>query len=77
MDTGYFVKAFAASPKAVVPGYIVGGIAYFAIPWGLGTLMSSVALGLENNPVFPTYPRVSLPLSSWTAFQIYAPHDSE
>ncbi|KAI9737742.1 MAG: hypothetical protein M1834_009110 [Cirrosporium novae-zelandiae] len=57
MDTSFFIKAFAASPAAVVPGYVIGGVAYFAIPWGLGTLMSSVALGLENNPVFPTYPR--------------------
>lgn len=58
MDTGFFVKAFAASPAAVVPGYVIGGIAYFAIPWGLGTLMSSIVLGLENNQIFPTYPRV-------------------
>ncbi|KAJ9229990.1 hypothetical protein DTO169E5_8629 [Paecilomyces variotii] len=57
MDTSYFIKAFSASPSAVVPGYTIGGIAYFGIPWALGTLMSSVALGLENNPVFPTYPR--------------------
>lgn len=60
MDTSFFVKAFAASPAAVVPGYVIGGIAYFAIPWGLGTLMSSVVLGLENNPIFPTHPRVKL-----------------
>ena len=60
MDTSFFVKAFAASPAAVVPGYVIGGIAYFAIPWGLGTLMSSVVLGLENNPIFPTHPRVNL-----------------
>ncbi|KFY43311.1 hypothetical protein V495_04016 [Pseudogymnoascus sp. VKM F-4514 (FW-929)] len=57
MDTSFFVKAFAASPRATVPGYVVGGIMYFAIPWCLGTLMSSVALGLENSPAFPTYPR--------------------
>ncbi|KAK2796198.1 hypothetical protein FQN52_000176 [Onygenales sp. PD_12] len=61
MDTSFFVKAFSASPAAVVPGYVVGGIAYFAIPWGLGTLMSSVALGLEENPLFPTYPRRMTP----------------
>ncbi|OBT55161.1 hypothetical protein VE04_03674 [Pseudogymnoascus sp. 24MN13] len=60
MDTSFFVKAFAASPKATVPGYVLGGIMYFAIPWCLGTLMSSVALGLENNPAFPTYPRRSM-----------------
>ncbi|PVH97304.1 hypothetical protein DM02DRAFT_597799 [Periconia macrospinosa] len=57
MDTSFFIKAFSASPKAVVPGYVVGGIAYFAIPWCMGTLASSVVLGLENNPIFPTYPR--------------------
>lgn len=60
MDTGFFVKAFSASPGAVVPGYVIGGIFYFAVPWCLGTLMSSVALGLENTPIFPTYPRVSI-----------------
>ncbi|OCK80019.1 urea active transporter [Lepidopterella palustris CBS 459.81] len=57
MDTSFFIKAFSASPRAVVPGYVVGGIAYFAIPWCLGTLASSVVLGLETNPIFPTYPR--------------------
>lgn len=58
MDTGFFTKAFSASPQAVVPGYIIGGIAYFAIPWCLGTIMSLTALGLENipSPRFPTYP---------------------
>ncbi|KAH8646153.1 Sodium:solute symporter family-domain-containing protein [Xylariales sp. PMI_506] len=56
MDTGFFAKAFSAAPEAVVPGYIIGGIAYFAIPWCLGTLMSSAALGLEGSPRFPTFP---------------------
>ncbi|KAL4887667.1 Sodium:solute symporter family-domain-containing protein [Aspergillus karnatakaensis] len=61
MDTSYFIKAFSASPRAVVPGYTIGGIMYFAIPWGLGTVMSSVALGLENQSNFPTYPRRMTP----------------
>lgn len=58
MDTGFFTKAFSAAPQAVVPGYIIGGVAYFAIPWCLGTLMSLSALGLEaiQSPRFPTYP---------------------
>ncbi|KAI3012268.1 hypothetical protein CBS147346_645 [Aspergillus niger] len=57
MDTSYFIKAFSAAPSSVVPGYTIGGIAYFAIPWALGTIMSSLALGLENTASFPTYPR--------------------
>lgn len=57
MDTGFFTKAFAAAPSAVVPGYIIGGISYFAIPWCLGTIMSLTALSLETtSPSFPTYP---------------------
>ncbi|KAB8264684.1 Sodium:solute symporter family-domain-containing protein [Aspergillus pseudonomiae] len=61
MDTSYFIKAFSAAPSSVVPGYTIGGIAYFAIPWALGTIMSSVAIGLENQPSFPTYPRRMTP----------------
>ncbi|KAK7550224.1 urea active transporter [Phyllosticta citricarpa] len=57
MDTSFFIKAFAASPSSVVPGYVVGGLAYFAIPWAGGTLASSIVLGLEPQPIFPTYPR--------------------
>ena len=57
MDTGFFVKTFSVAPKAVVPGYMVGGIAYFAIPWALGTTVSFVARGLEHIPRFPTSPR--------------------
>lgn len=57
MDTGFFTKAFSAAPQAVVPGYIIGGIAYFAIPWCLGTLMSLSALSLETTSAkFPTFP---------------------
>ncbi|KAI3180316.1 hypothetical protein DTO046C5_1552 [Penicillium roqueforti] len=57
MDTGYFTKAFAASPEGVVPGYVIGGLSYFSIPWALGTIMGMVALGLESTKAFPTYPR--------------------
>ncbi|CEJ58670.1 hypothetical protein PMG11_07320 [Penicillium brasilianum] len=58
MDTGYFTKAFAASPEGVVPGYVIGGISYFSVPWALGTVMGMVALGLETTKAFPTYPRM-------------------
>ncbi|KAL6229720.1 hypothetical protein BDW75DRAFT_234973 [Aspergillus navahoensis] len=43
MDTSYFIKTLSASPNAVDPGYVIGGA-------------FSVALGLENQPNFPTYP---------------------
>ncbi|KAF1347630.1 Sodium:solute symporter family-domain-containing protein [Delphinella strobiligena] len=55
-DNGYWNKAIAASPIHALPGYIMGGLSWFAIPWLCATTMGLAALALENNPVFPTYP---------------------
>jgi hypothetical protein len=56
MDNGYYNKAIAASPVHALPGYIAGGLSWFAIPWLCATTMGLSALALENNPVFPTFP---------------------
>jgi Na+/proline symporter len=56
LDNGYYNKAIAASPVHALPGYIMGGISWFAIPWLMATTMGLSALALESNPVFPTYP---------------------
>ncbi|KAF5627134.1 DUR3-urea permease [Fusarium sp. NRRL 52700] len=58
MDTSYFLVSFAASPSAVVPGYVLDGISYFSIPWSLGTIVGMASLGLEALPIFPTHPRL-------------------
>ncbi|KAJ4358259.1 urea active transporter [Didymosphaeria variabile] len=55
-DNGYYNKAIAASPVDALPGYIMGGLSWFAIPWLAATTMGLAALALESNPVFPTYP---------------------
>ncbi|KAH9833907.1 putative urea active transporter 1 [Teratosphaeria destructans] len=55
-DNGYYNKAIAASPVHALPGYIAGGLSWFAIPWLCATTMGLSALALEDNPVFPTYP---------------------
>lgn len=55
-DNGYYNKAIAASPVDALPGYIMGGLSWFAIPWLAATTMGLSALALETNPVFPTYP---------------------
>lgn len=39
-----------------MPGYIIGGLSWFAIPWLTATTMGLSALALESNPRFPTYP---------------------
>lgn len=56
LDNGYWNKAIASSPAAALPGYIAGGIAWFAIPWLTATTMGLACLALENSPSFPTYP---------------------
>ena len=55
-DNGYWNKAIAASPIDALPGYIMGGISWFAIPWLCATTMGLAALALEGHPVFPTFP---------------------
>ncbi|KAH8712248.1 Sodium:solute symporter family-domain-containing protein [Phaeosphaeriaceae sp. PMI808] len=56
MDNGYYNKAIAASPVHALPGYIIGGLSWFAIPWLCATTMGLVALSLQNTVHFPTYP---------------------
>jgi Na+/proline symporter len=52
-DNGYYNKAIAASPVDALPGYVMGGLAWFAIPWLCATTMGLSALALELTPVFP------------------------
>ncbi|CAG1978160.1 unnamed protein product [Fusarium graminearum] len=55
-DNGYYNKAIAAHPVAALPGYIIGGLSWFAIPWLCATTMGLSALALETSPSFPSYP---------------------
>ncbi|KAJ9411262.1 hypothetical protein DTO045G8_894 [Paecilomyces variotii] len=57
MDTSFWQKGFAADTAATMPGYMLGGISYFAVPWAVGTTAGLAAIGLENTSIFPTYPR--------------------
>lgn len=45
---GYYNKAIAASPVHAFPGYILGGLSWFAIPWLTATTMGLSALALES-----------------------------
>ncbi|KAG7006612.1 urea active transporter 1 [Physcia stellaris] len=56
LDNGYYNKAIAAGVSSALPGYVMGGLAWFAIPWLCATTMGLAAVALESNPVFPTYP---------------------
>lgn len=56
VDNGYYNKAIAANPVSALPGYVLGGLSWFAIPWLCATTMGLAALATEGNPAFPTYP---------------------
>ncbi|VEU23762.1 DEKNAAC104822 [Brettanomyces naardenensis] len=56
LDNGYWNKAIAASPAAALPGYVLGGLSWFAIPWLTATTMGLACLALETDPSFPTFP---------------------
>lgn len=56
LDNGYFNKAFASDPVATMPGYVIGGLAWFAIPMFTATTMGLTALSLQDTVAWPTYP---------------------
>lgn len=56
LDNSYYNKAIAASPVHALPGYVMGGLSWFAVPWVTATCMGLAGLALEGNEVWPTYP---------------------
>lgn len=56
LDNGYWNKAIAASPKSTLPGYVYGGLSWFAVPWVAATTLGLGALVLEQTPAWPGYP---------------------
>ncbi|KAF2671558.1 solute symporter family transporter [Microthyrium microscopicum] len=56
LDQAYWQRAIASRPKTAVRAYILGGMAWFAIPFGFATTLGLAAAALTDNPKFPTYP---------------------
>ncbi|RDW79313.1 sodium:solute symporter family protein [Aspergillus mulundensis] len=56
LDQGYWQRAIASRPTTAVRAYIMGGLSWFAIPFGFATTLGLAAVALTNNPKFPTYP---------------------
>ncbi|CAM1510940.1 Fc.00g084530.m01.CDS01 [Cosmosporella sp. VM-42] len=61
MDTGFWQKGFSADIAAAVPGYVLGGVASFSVPWTVGTVVGLAAIALERTPAWPIYPRLMSP----------------
>lgn len=56
VDAQLFQKAIAADPAGTLPGYILGGLCWFTIPFVLASTFGLAAAATEHLPVFPTYP---------------------
>ncbi|SPO31376.1 probable DUR3 - Urea permease [Ustilago trichophora] len=57
MDSSYWQKAYSADIAAAVPGYVLGGVLYFGLPWCLGTVMGLAGWSIQNNPIWPAFGR--------------------
>ncbi|KAI0957024.1 hypothetical protein AcW1_005550 [Taiwanofungus camphoratus] len=53
LDQGYWQRAIASKAKTAVHAYLMGGIAWFAVPLTFSTVMGLAAVALSNNPTFP------------------------
>ncbi|KAL6708904.1 hypothetical protein ACN47E_002311 [Coniothyrium glycines] len=58
LDQAYWQRAIASKPATAVRAYLLGGLAWFAIPFGFSTTLGLAAVALTDNPHFPTYPDV-------------------
>lgn len=58
LDQAYWQRAIASRPSTAVRAYILGGIAWFAIPFGFATTLGLAAAALTDHPRFPTYPNI-------------------
>lgn len=58
VDPQLFQKAIAADAKSLTWGYILGGLAWFTLPFCLATTLGNAASALETSSVFPTYPNL-------------------
>ncbi|CAF1521373.1 unnamed protein product [Rotaria magnacalcarata] len=47
LDNGYYNKAITTSPVSALPGYILGGISWFAVPLLAATTMGLAAVSFD------------------------------
>ena len=61
LDQAYWQRAIASRPTTAVRAYILGGLAWFAIPFGFATTLGLASAALTDNPNYPTYPHAPSP----------------
>lgn len=69
-DQAYWQRAVASRPQTAVKGFLLGGLAWFSVPFGFATTMGLAAVALSvSDPTFPplTADQVSAGLPAPTA----------
>ncbi|KAK6373705.1 urea permease [Exophiala oligosperma] len=61
MDQAYWQRAIASKPETSVKAYLLGGLAWYGIPYAFATAMGLGAVALTGSPSFPTYPNPLTP----------------
>ncbi|PSK33428.1 hypothetical protein B9Z65_7315 [Elsinoe australis] len=56
LDQAYWQRAIASRPETSVKAYLLGGIAWYGIPFGFATCMGLGCAALTSDPRFPTFP---------------------
>ncbi|KAJ5584612.1 uncharacterized protein N7459_004412 [Penicillium hispanicum] len=56
LDQAYWQRAIASKPETSVKAYLLGGVAWYGIPFGFATVMGLGCAALTGDPRFPTYP---------------------
>lgn len=56
LDQAYWQRAIASRPSTAVRAYILGGFAWFAVPFGFATTLGLAAVALTDSASFPTFP---------------------
>lgn len=58
LDQAYHQRAIASRPTTAVKAYILGGLAWFAVPFAFATTLGLAAVALADHPQFPTFPQL-------------------
>ncbi|KAH8898410.1 urea active transporter 1 [Thozetella sp. PMI_491] len=56
LDQAYWQRAIASKPETSVTAYLLGGLAWYGIPYGFATAMGLGCVALTGSPSFPTFP---------------------
>ncbi|KAH8658413.1 urea transporter [Xylariales sp. PMI_506] len=56
LDQAYWQRAIASRPETSVKAYLLGGLAWYGIPYGFATAMGLGCVAMTSSPTFPTYP---------------------